>query len=496
MQSNNPFSGPISLGPIIGKVTDSTARILVEFKQQGQYTCVLTPAKGGNSVQVTGNFLASRAGVFKFANLAPSTKYNVTFNPQMTQVPSSFTTISDKNDGRLRVAVISCNESSVALSKQGKKEDLWTNVYKQYQDDEIDYLLQIGDSVYMDWGGNISEKPWQKTEVLLKGVTADKYNNYAGQVIELIKGEYRKTWQIPSIATTLANVPNITMGDDHEVKDDWGFKQDDWTPKTLSHFYGSMARCVYYEFQRQLREDVNLNDFSSIKEEYHHHVINGVGIYFLDYRGIRTWHRDEKDLGKSQIGKRQTDHLKQLLSKTGDFGNLNNVIIVSTVPIVIFPKTMTKAISAKIDDAMEQWTYSNTKEQGQLLNIFKTWKDAKKGREMVLVGGDIHYGGMTEVRKGSVPVFKQLTASAMNNKEGFSKVAMDVLNFLQSKLHDLDNGWRMYHQDFIKENNYGLINFIPSKDGFNAAIKLVAVQDGELRTIEWQNPSSGCCNIF
>lgn len=36
----------ITVGPINGKVTESTARILVEFNKAGIITCILTSSKG------------------------------------------------------------------------------------------------------------------------------------------------------------------------------------------------------------------------------------------------------------------------------------------------------------------------------------------------------------------------------------------------------------------------------------------------------------------
>ncbi len=40
----------ITVGPVIGKVTSTTGRVLVEIDQSGPFECVLTPVNGGQPV--------------------------------------------------------------------------------------------------------------------------------------------------------------------------------------------------------------------------------------------------------------------------------------------------------------------------------------------------------------------------------------------------------------------------------------------------------------
>ena len=89
--------------------------------------------------------------VFKFENLKPKTKYTVRFDPSINQIKSSFTTLPKQPDGNLRLAIFSCNESQHMLSKP-LESDLWADMQRRIERGEIDYMLHMGDSVYMDIG--------------------------------------------------------------------------------------------------------------------------------------------------------------------------------------------------------------------------------------------------------------------------------------------------------------------------------------------------------
>ena len=59
----------IKTGPIIGKVTSTTARILVEFEHSGYVTMKLSSNKNNRSFLILENVLGLTPMVFKFENL-------------------------------------------------------------------------------------------------------------------------------------------------------------------------------------------------------------------------------------------------------------------------------------------------------------------------------------------------------------------------------------------------------------------------------------------
>ncbi len=63
----------------------------------------------------------------------------------------------------------------------------------------------------------------------------------------------------------LAQVPRLTIYDDHEVRDDWGSRPEDSDPNSNEpdYLFGQLCKKAYYEYQRQLREDIDFNNLEA-----------------------------------------------------------------------------------------------------------------------------------------------------------------------------------------------------------------------------------------
>ncbi len=64
--------------------------------------------------------------------------------------------------------------------------------------------------------------------------------NHENEIKELIRNEFRRTWTFEPTAKVLANVPNIMFLDDHEIRDDWGWRSEDWDPNStkMDYYFG------------------------------------------------------------------------------------------------------------------------------------------------------------------------------------------------------------------------------------------------------------------
>lgn len=116
----------IVTGPIIGKVTTTTARVLIEFNSAIPITVILTDPIG-TQFPVTKNVTASIPTPFTFEGLLPNTKYTV--DPSIVMVQSYFTTLSGI-PGKLHFAVVSCLDKNVQLSKP-PHQDLWADMLRR-----------------------------------------------------------------------------------------------------------------------------------------------------------------------------------------------------------------------------------------------------------------------------------------------------------------------------------------------------------------------------
>jgi len=151
------------VGPVIGKVTETTARVLIEVAQQGTYTCFLSDPSGGQ-LQCQNNFASEKPNVFQFKGLKPGTKYKVVIQ-NMKHVASSFKTLGD-NSQPLSFAFVSCDDIEYGIQKN-KDSNLWTDLARNATQNKIDYILHMGDNVYMDSGTNNGDEPYHRISKML-----------------------------------------------------------------------------------------------------------------------------------------------------------------------------------------------------------------------------------------------------------------------------------------------------------------------------------------
>jgi len=465
----------VNLGPIIGKVTHNSARILVEFNKVQEVTCFLQSDKGETKICK----LISRANmpvVFKFDNLRPKTHYKVGLSCPLPVESSSFWTIRENHDnpGNLKAAIVSCNDISRQYNKPQNK-DLWAHLGGLTKNHSLDYIFHIGDQVYMDMSlDNKTKYLYGECRKILLETPKDQWNYIRPELLKILRAQYYKTWNHPSVAPVLANVPNLMICDDHEFRDDWGFGSDDHIPGTLDHFYGELVRQLYYEYQRQLREDIPWDNLKSLKCEYHHHILNGVGVSFMEYRGCRSWFREDK-LKETHIGAAQSQWIRDLYKPGGKFEQVNSALFLSPLPLFVLSKFISQVAFIKEDDIQEYWTYRSIPQLVELLDLLREWKQRRENREILVVGGDIHMGGSTDVMYQGKKIFTQFVSSSMNSKESswLEKGIMDLV----MKLGKVDNNYAFLHQKWKRKNNYGVIEVITGKEGSKIEARLETLKE-------------------
>lgn len=448
----------VVVGPVIGKVTHNTARVLVEFDNETDVACYLT-SNNGRRLEARMRSKAKIPIVFSFTGLEPKTFYTVSLSCHL-DLKSSFWTLRENHDnpGNLKVGVVSCNEISHSYEKTPEM-DLWGDLKKKVEKHEFDYMLHIGDQCYMDMGdyGESKEDPYRVCRFICETTPKELWESKRVTLIEVLRSEYRKTWSHYPLACVLANVPNLTICDDHELRDDWGFREEDWTPGTFDNFYGSLARQAYYEYQRQLREDIDWKNLDQLQCEYYEYIFHGVGVVFTEYRGCRSWFR-EGGFDEDHFGKHQQAFLDNLFKQNGKYESMNSTIFVTPLPVFFLAHTIGKAAHVVQDDIQEHWAYGAIPQMGKFLDLLRTWKERRDGRDIILVGGDVHVGGHTDVFYHDKPVFKHFTTSAINGQV-VKKVEELILRLFQ-KYGKLKNGYGFKHHGWTKENNYGIVDVV------------------------------------
>ncbi|KAL4430485.1 hypothetical protein ABPG74_005410 [Tetrahymena malaccensis] len=444
----------ILIGPIIGKVTDTTARILLEYDQAGEVTINLTSLNGEVKQEMKKHFEARKSSVFHFNNLEPNTKYVVKISPYTKDYTCSFKTL-DFSSKNLKICWISCNDGR--KNESYKDLNLWINLQKEVQEGKYDLICHIGDQIYLDsdeWLGNTNNTYHKLNEEIFKKVPQSQWVNYYEQIKEAIKDEYRFVWNYPATAKVLASVSNIMIYDDHDIRDNWGFLPQDYDPNSSDYYYGSICQQVYYEYQRQLRDEtLDLSNTQNIKEEYFTIKLDKIGLFFADLRGDRAWHRTQQFDSTKVMQENQWQKLDNALNQ--EFKDVENFIFVSQSTVVFLNHTINHLIAKKIKDSQEQWV-ENLDEQYKLLKKLYDWKfqNTNLNREVTIICGDIHFGGHTDIYFQNKPAFKQFTSSSITNgvKDKFKR----VLSYVGATVsEDLKGGFHFCNHGWTGNNNYG-----------------------------------------
>jgi hypothetical protein len=493
-------SGPrVIVGPVVGAVTGDTARILLEVDAD----CEITPRfrAGPRKEEVTYALTALTPTVLTLTDLDPGFHYSVQFegaHPQRAAEAARFTTpLPGKTAPHsLRIAAVSCNK--VLWDRQGEP-DVWEQLAERCAAGEVDLVLHMGDQVYgdsdhvmKDEDGNrldatvtdvdgadgfekhktegMSASAYVQGMALLEGLAPPAWPSKSEAIRELYRNAYRRTWSKDATATVLCSQPNAMVMDDHEITDDWGDSEEDRSvangspPTTHRNFVALRAFEVYREYQMSLREDIGISTSPPAAAKgdqqlpptaglgppaFSLFTFHGsVGIAMLDLRACHSFLADGSEQARPYLGDDQWAQLTAALSSEGQFAACTSLLVCSPVPMALVNENLAKKITElgfaedTTNDLFGGWSLNGLQELPLLLSALDEWQAQTKERKVTLLGGDIHFGFISEVLKarrpsssgsssdsssassdasdddGSeyVPVFRQLITSAVHNE--------------------------------------------------------------------------------
>lgn len=432
-QTGNVSDVPFILtGPVIGMVTATTARILIETNVDCSVECTLTPNNGddnsnaGRPVKRVLQMRKQAPQSFLFDDLEPECYYRATFDlPTPGLIASGFMT-TPKNwslmDVPSRIAFVSGND--VAYTRESVKEsgDLWKNLFKLAFKGQIDYLIHIGNNVCLDTpfeskSGNSQsnsqrdEPPgsrWKKAKAMIHDLPPAQWPELFDDICELFRGAYRETWSHPMTKQTLANVPNLMILNDQEVCRMFGNAESFQNPYSADFFLASCAYEVYNEYQRNLFEDYEPapDAYSSVvNQAYHFHVLGDIGIMMIDVRAAKSIHHGScshpaKDASLPLLGHRQWRDIEFALSDTGYFAGCRMLIVCCpTPPACAGDSGLAAACSSPQQSPPGAWYgQENAPEASYFLAALFDWRGKKPGlRECCIVSGGVGEGFMSDI---------------------------------------------------------------------------------------------------
>lgn len=499
----------VLVGPVIGLVTQTTARILLEIDKDATVEMTLrkeSEPEGSITRRGSGSFLrrgsslkfqkssqeivveggvlrqeqklpAKRARIFEFEDLTPKTRYAVQVSKCRGAVEqSSFRTFPQEPAQCLRIASISCNSIFITNKTITRISDLWSNLLTRIEGaEQLDLLVHIGDQIYgdgdrnLDAGAGKDRDKWSNRFKIAKHMLRNEPNSQwtekKEEICEKYREVYRETWKHRETAKCLARCPNLMIYDDHEIRDNWGDDRSDQDKKSVDFFIAQCAWIVNLEYQRQLYEDVDFSNLKEIKKDYHFHLIGNVGLMFLDIRGSRTFHHEQGDEMR-YLGSKQWEDIEKALGDDGIFAKAQVLVICSPAPLVFLVPAITKAAGhtvQRLEDFKGHWS-AHKDEQVKMIKCLQTWKysDYAKGREVLVLGGDVHCGGHSRILSNGRVLFYQLTTSPIANMP-LPKSAYYVMRFAE-QLGGISEHYSFSHFNWTRARNYGLVQIMFPKE--------------------------------
>jgi hypothetical protein len=135
------------------------------------------------------------------------------------------------------------------------------------------------------------------------------------------------------------------------------------------------------------------------------------------------------------------------------------LIVVTSVPLLYLGSKITNQGTGISDDLFDHWSHPiNAKEQIEMLRALRQWKGdvATTQKELLVVGGDVHVGGYTQVKHEKNPIFKQMITSPITNQppKFFEFLGLRALTELEESL---TSSYSFEHSDLTNKRNYGII---------------------------------------
>jgi len=315
--------------------------------------------------------------------------------------------------------LLSCHkpfDKNNQLKKNGWKmwEELYGLIKKEIEQGSrsIKMLIMAGDQVYND----DIETEYKKDSQL---------KNNKDKLINRFIEQYHQYWNSPFYKKIVASVPSLAIWDDHDITDGWGSRNEfiDNIPRWQNYYNCAKESYKAYQHSRNLHQLEGCN-----KNQLSHYCDFGANrIYFLDIRSERNiknkifWSQEQQQLFFNSLDKVRNEN------------NIHNIFVVlSTVPfrtnlktdeVIVNIGTYVPALIKNLKKSKFTWcgwfvllfyrltleyifdltddvadglsSEANINQFTELL--LELHSIIKSGKTVILLSGDIHLGGLTEI---------------------------------------------------------------------------------------------------
>ena len=506
----------VMCGPVIGLVTTSSAKVMLEVDETTEVTMQL---RASGRQHISKKLLRALVPtVYQFEGLHENTIYQITIPEVSVRVLGEVHTLPIDMK-KVNVAVVSCD-----LAKLQSKVDMWDRLFYRGKRDNVHILLHIGDNVYIDEevSYNMTNQelieneavllnpkkvdqniPYVKARSVLAGVPKDQWDSKRDEILEIYRDKYRRVWGRPSKAKCLSHFSNLMILDDHDVRDDFGSEPQDGDPDHKEYFLGHVALQVYHEYQRQLWDPDIMSKRDSLYNEFYTITHGPLGIIMLDARMQTSCYKPKRDPGDdTYYGKEQTADFQRQFATNKD---VRFWIIAASLPLMFLKKKINE-LAEKSGIADDMAGFINVHHKGDfipMLDMFRLWKERRgPGSDIVVVAGDVHTGGFTDIyhKQGGKKnlVCRQITTSPICNKP-WKFTEFKAIRTLM-RLTESYGQYGYNHYDWVNLNNFALIKLdFSSQALLKYTVELVYEKGVYVRHSKddnWNKKKDACCEIL
>jgi phosphodiesterase/alkaline phosphatase D-like protein len=462
-------------GPIVGKVDATSAIVMLELDEAAEVEIVATSADG-HEVKHKRAFPAAAPRCFKLEGLKAGTSYTYTFNglapsqkKEIDALKCNITTTPDEVK-EIKVLVQSCDRPDRLVPGD---ENPWSRLNNFCTEGKCDVLLHLGDQVYTKMGGFLERACLIMDLYDDPDTTEISKKKMINEAKEELRRSYRYVWSRPQTRACLSQSSHLMLWSDNDVANDFteALKKGTEEQKYSDQFIMA-AMGVYTEYQRQLWdpscEGALPEDKSSLMEEWHFHTYGGMGIFMTDMRGNRI-----TSGGVMKKGDIMSVKQKAALEEAFKTPGLSCMLVASEIPFVSESPAEVQAAAKFVKFLEGHWAYKED-ECTWLYDLCFDWKAAAEGREVVLLGGDIHTGVMTDLKCNKTnSTIKSVTASPITNH---------VCGFYNKPTGKFNDRYDWEHKHFPDMRNFCKITakFEDGKCDLDVAMELIpASKTGE-----------------
>jgi hypothetical protein len=525
----------IVTGPIVGMVTRSSVRILLEFDSNVNIDITATEKMTPESqTTINHKFYANRAKAVTISDLKEKTEYIFSFRTNQDDVrdedidieqidekvrslPVQKSAIEDAIEYKaraitlgshlqnIRVAVVSGND---AIQQQGV--DLFNIIDEKIFKNQmrpLDAVFHVGNQI------NARELFVEARKLLESGAEEDA-------ACDVYRAAYRKAFKPKAVKDLLGKVGNFFIASERDI----GIPGDKLTQRDeLDERTAKAARRVYAEYQRQLwtSEPVNVTR----RHEGHAHLFGDhLGILFLDqlfdkylygkhegYLSQQQW--DDIELlfaTPPEVVVDEDNHLHhqqqtQEPNNQGLFANIKGLVVVTNEPILfIDDNDAFGSVKTKINEkglTRDNWAQGHhLEERDKLLSMLFNWKSANPLRQVLIVSGNsLGCGGHTLIKDSNNNEMTQFVSAPIA-----SSLVLEGTTGTINREGKSGSFWYNHFDWICDERNFGIVDVFHSistaKPMFEHFIireksTSTAPKTGGTWVIEEVKEKGGCCAI-